>query len=128
MQLFSYAYDILLPMLLQKLIMDMFNVNSEKVCKNAVYIFDNYFLIISRRHSVLCILQAKQSAALLLWLRKVNSFFFIVQKKKQKFVLISYSLEVLLLIKLFQMKWNLKSHYKRDQNSWITKSNKLIYT
>ena len=50
-------------MLLQKLIMDMFNVNSDKVCKNAVYIFDNYFLIISRRHSVLCILQAKQSAA-----------------------------------------------------------------
>ena len=66
LQLFSYAYDILLPMLLQKLIMDMFNVNSDKVCKNAVYIFDNYLLIISRRHSVLCILQTKQSAALLL--------------------------------------------------------------
>ena len=47
--------------------MDMFNVNSDKVRKNAVYISDNYFLIIiSRRHSVLCILQAKQSAALLL--------------------------------------------------------------
>ena len=38
-----------------------------------------------------------------------------MQKKKAQ-ICSYYSLEVLLLIKLFQMKWNLKSHYKRDRS------------
>ena len=68
--------------------MDMFNVNSDKVCKNAVYIFDNYLIIIFNNYisQAQCIMYSpsKTICSISAMTRKGLFFFFYCAKKNSK--------------------------------------------